>query len=180
MGRCRDNCLMQNMGCVFFFPCMGEDTLEVPQACFLIYNLVLSQLYTPSPWVSKREAPFAQECRMSLSLDECGAGILPPSVRSQTCSLILIDLLSLRIPQDGHQRAQWPRLEHFSCTGALMGSGGVPLLSRWHQDSITYPKWSPLIQKHPAGLRLDPSRVHPDQVAVGLAGVPRGTWAKQY
>lgn len=62
--------------------------------------------------------------------------------------------------------------QHLACMGALMGSGGGSFVGRWHQDSITYPEWPLLIQKHPAGLRLDPLVLTPSQGPVGLTGVP--------
>lgn len=58
---------------------------------------------------------------MSLSLGDWGPGRPPPWGCSQTCNLIPTDFLSLRIPQDGHQRAQWPGLAALSMHGGLDG-----------------------------------------------------------
>lgn len=69
--------------------------------------------------------------------------------------------------------------QHLACTGTVMGSGGGSFVGRWHQDSITYPKWPLLIQKHPAGLRSDPPCAHTQQGPNGTDGGPRGIGAKE-
>lgn len=69
--------------------------------------------------------------------------------------------------------------QHLACTGVLMGSGRGSFVGRWHQDSITYPKWPLLIQKHPAGLRLNPPLCSHPARAQWADGGPRGIGAKE-
>lgn len=47
---------------------------------------------------------------MSPSLGECGPGRPAPRVCLQICNPVLVDLLSLRVPQGSRQRAQRPGL----------------------------------------------------------------------
>lgn len=102
-------------------------------------------------------SPFCRGARPSLSRGECGPGRPPPRVRFQTWALGFPRIV-IREPRClGEQ--------HFSCTGASMGSCGGSFVGRWHRESGTSPTWP---QMGPAPVPT------PSQVPVGLARAPQG------
>lgn len=101
-------------------------------------------------------SPFCRGARPSLSRGERGPGRPPPRVRFQTWALGFPRIV-IREPRClGEQ--------HFSCTGASMGSCGGSFVGRWHRESGTSPTWP---QMGPAPVPT------PSQVPVGLARAPR-------
>lgn len=107
-------------------------------------------------------SPFCRGARPSLSRGERGPGRPPPRVRFQTWALGFPRIV-IREPRClGEQ--------HFSCTGASMGSCGGSFVGRWHQE----------LARLPHGLRWGPLRCpHPARFQWGWLGPPKDVWAKQ-